>query len=188
MDRILERQGSTIAEFTAFLERPENRDRRLELIEGEIVEKPMPNQIHGRLAMNIGAYFVFYLKQNRIGYAETEVRYAVEGDDQNVRMPDVSVFLDVNSPAVASGAVPRMPDIAVEVKSPSDSLLKMREKILYYLANGTRLGILFYPEKRLIEMYPAGADSYTLREGDVLECQDILPGFTVPVSELFEGV
>jgi Uma2 family endonuclease len=188
MDRILERQRTTIEEFEATLQRPENSDRRLELIDGEIVEKPMPNQVHGRLTMNIGRHIGNHLDETNAGYVESEVRYATEHDPQNVRLPDVSVFLDVTSPAVEKGPVLRMPDIAIEIKSPDDSLLKLREKIFYYLANGTQLGLLFYPEKRLIEVYPLGADAYTLRENDTLEFQDVLPGLSIAVARLFKGV
>lgn len=184
---VLERQRVTVGEFERFIAQPDNRERRFELIHGEIVEKAMPTQTHGRLAANYVIELGIYLKQNPLGFVEIEVRYRPEGDRYNDRLPDVSIVLDAATPAVVKGAVDKMPDIAVEVKSPDDSLTKLREKIAFYLANGTKLGLLFYPEKRLLEVYPVGEDAYTLTENDTLEGGDLLPGFSVPVRDFFRG-
>jgi Uma2 family endonuclease len=184
---LLEQQRTTLAAFERFIALPENRDRRFELIDGSIVEKPMPTQKHGRVTMNFGGELYIFLKANRLGFVESEVRYRPAGDTGNDRLPDVSVMLDPHTPAVGQGAVPRMPDIAAEVKSPDDSLLELREKIAFYLEHGTKLGLLFYPEKRLIEVYPQGEDAYTLTEDDTLEIEDLLPGFSVKVRDLFDG-
>jgi Uma2 family endonuclease len=184
---VLERQRVTVGEFERFIAQPDNRERRFELIHGEIVEKAMPTQTHGRIGARAVIIFGNYLDDHLLGFVEMEVRYRPEGDRYNDRLPDVSIIFDPDTPAVNKGAVERMPDIAVEVKSPDDSLTKLREKIAFYLANGTKLGLLFYPEKRLLEVYPAGEDSYTLTEDDPLEGGDLLPGFSVPVRQFFKG-
>ena len=78
-----------------------------------------------------------------------------------------------------------MPDLAVEIKSPSDSGRQMREKAEYYLANGARLVWLVYPQKRLIEAYSLDADVEILLEDDTLTGGDVLPGFASAVAEVF---
>ena len=77
-----------------------------------------------------------------------------------------------------------MPDLAVEVKSPDDSLSKLREKAAYYLANGTLLAWLVYPKKRLVIVLTPDSEEI-LTEDDTLDGGDVLPGFTLPVRDIF---
>ena len=110
----------TVDEFEELLKLPENAGRLLELIDGEIVEK-MPTEEHGSIALNIGAELRAYLRTIRRGIAGTEVRYQTGKDERNSRLPDISISI-ANRPLVKDGAVIGMPDLAVEIKSPDDSL------------------------------------------------------------------
>ena len=184
---VLERQRVTVEEFERLLDLPEYSDRRLELIHGEIVEKPMPSQKHGRAAANLAGELYLYVKSHPIGYVEVEVMYRPEGDNKNVRMPDVAFFADTDTPSVAKGAVPRMPDLAVEVKSPGNTLLDLRAKIAFYLANGTRLGLIMNPANRMIELYPKDEDVQMLMESDTLDLSSVLPDLKITLADLFRG-
>jgi Uma2 family endonuclease len=61
----------------------------------------------------------------------------------------------------------------------------MRDTAAYYLANGSRLVWLVYPNYRLIEVYRPDADIVILGEEDTLTGGDVLPGFELPVREVF---
>jgi hypothetical protein len=61
----------------------------------------------------------------------------------------------------------------------------MRETAAYYLANGARMVWLVYPEQRLVEVYHADADIQILTENDAIEGGALLPGFILPVVEVF---
>ncbi len=61
----------------------------------------------------------------------------------------------------------------------------MREKAAYYIANGSRMVWLLYPEKRLIEIFQPAADIQILTEADTLNGGDVLPGFMLPVRDAF---
>jgi Uma2 family endonuclease len=78
-----------------------------------------------------------------------------------------------------------MPDLAVEIKSPDDTVKELREKAAYYLANGARLVWLIYPAKHMVEVYTPDGDVEILVEGDLLTGGDVLPGFSLPVAEVF---
>ena len=78
-----------------------------------------------------------------------------------------------------------MPDLAIEIQSPDDSLKKLRAKAAYYLANGARLVWVVLAEKRLVEIYRANGEVDILNENDILDGEDVLPGFTLPVHEMF---
>jgi Uma2 family endonuclease len=176
----------TVETFEGFLDRPENTDRHFELIHGEIVEK-VPTELHGLIVFRLSGALFVYFSANPIGRCGVEVRYRVPGDAHNFRQPDLSVTLDLSTPPVTQGAVLRMPDLAVEVKSPNDTFTAMREKAAYYIANGTRLVWLIYPEKQLIEAARRDADLDFFTIDDTLTGDDLLPGFTLPVRTIFPG-
>jgi Uma2 family endonuclease len=181
----LEKQLTTVDQFEAFLALPENADRRFELIDGEIVEK-MPSYMHGRIAANLVIDIGIYLRQTKRGEIVVEARFKPPADDFNDRIPDISVVLAGRSPP-SEGAVPFMPDLVVEVKSPTDSLRKMRDKARFYIAHGAQLVWLFLPERAYIEIYSPD-DEWTLHQGDTLTGGDVLPGFELPVSSIFANV
>lgn len=174
----------TVAEFDAFRQRPENQDRLFELIHGEIVEKVVTEQ-HGKIAARILAYLVLYVDERSLGHAVMEVSYRVPGDEHNDRQPDVSVRITPD-PALEQGAVPMMPDLAVEVKSPTNTYKALREKANYYLANGTQLVWLVYPQKHTIEIYHPDKDIEILQQGAVLTGGDLLPDFALSLARIFQ--
>ncbi len=180
----VQKQLVTIEDFEQFIALPENSDRLFELIDGEIVEK-MSTEEHGIIAAKIVAEFVFYLKTNPIGRAGVEVRHRISEDRRNDLIPDVSFISSERALAVTKkGAVPLMPDLVVEIKSPDDSPLKMREKALYYLKNGSRMVILTFPDRRQLEVHTEES-VITLGIDDTLDGGDVLPGFTLPVKDIF---
>jgi Uma2 family endonuclease len=175
----------TVEEFEAFAAQPENRERLLELINGEIIEK-VPTQEHGFIIFIIAGELYIYFKQHPIGLPGVEVRHRVPGDKHNAMIPDLSVIVDTDVPLVKEGVVLRMPDFAVEIKSPDDTYGELRAKAAYYLANGTRLVWLVYPDKKLVEVYRVGADSDLFGMDNVLDGDDVLPGFTLAVKDVFK--
>ena len=172
----------TVDEFEELLKLPENAGRLLELIDGEIVEK-MPTEEHGSIASAINYALMDYARKRRQGIVGNEVRYRVVKDKKNSRMPDVSLTLK-NRPIVRSGAVPELPDLAVEIKSPDDSLKEMRENAEYYLANGTQIVWLVYPHQRCVEVYTLDTIELLCAD-DVLTGGDLLPDFSLSVAEIF---
>ena len=175
-----------VDDFEAFIARPENRDRNFELIDGEIVEK-MPTQIHGRIAARLSHMLYSYIDKHPIGHVEVEVRYRLPDDLHYSLQPDVAFFKDIDTPAVEKGPVFRMPDLAVEIKSPDDAFRQMRKKAEYYLANGSQLVWLVFPENRQVEVYSSRAnDTVTLTEQDTLDGGEVLPGFSLKVADIFK--
>jgi len=162
-----------------------HRDGLYELIHGEIVEKA-PTQEHARIAGIILGELYLYLKQHPEikAHLGPEVRYRPEGDLYNDRLPDVSVQLS-DQPPVRRGAVPGMPNLAVEIKSPDDTFMSMRDKAAYYVQHGCHMVWLIYPEKRIVEVYQPGKDLDLLVAGDMLSGGEILPGFTLAVEAVF---
>jgi Uma2 family endonuclease len=173
----------TVEEFERYYLSPENGNHLFELIDGKVHEK-MPTQRHGLVASNVSFALTSYARQHKTGRPGVEVRHQSPDDRRNSRLPDVS-FTCTRAPLVEQGSVLYMPDLAVEIKSPDDTIQEMRDTAAYYLANGSRLVWLVYPNYRLIEVYRADADVEILGEEDTLTGGDVLPGFELSVREVF---
>ncbi|MBN8592933.1 MAG: Uma2 family endonuclease [Anaerolineae bacterium] len=177
---------TTADEFEAFIARPENADRRFELINGEIVEK-MPTEKHSLVSGN--AYFLIraFVEPRGLGRVAFEVRRRVPEDNRNTFLPDVE-FTSASrlQPIVERGPAYQMPDLIIEVQSPDDTIPDMRAKAAYYLQNGATLVWLVLTLKRMVMVLTATTEDI-LREEDTLDGGDVLPGFILPVKDLFAG-
>ena len=174
----------TVDEFEQFSALPENADRLFELIDGEIVEK-VPTEEHSAIAGNIYAALRAFVNPHKLGRVLFEVRHQLPNDADNSRLPDVEFTrAERVKPLVTRGAVTQLPDLAVEVKSHTDRHTAMRRKALYYLDNGLQLVWLVYPDTRRIEVW-TNDTSQTLVSGETLDGGDVIPGFTMPVAEVF---
>lgn len=177
----------TTRDFEQFIARAENADRRFELIQGEIVAKAMPTEEHGIIAGNAITELNIFLRQHRLGRAAVEARHRPPGDEHNDWMPDVSYVTGFDRPVTQRGVADFMPDLAVEVQSPDDSPKAMLDRAQFYLANGVKMVWLVYPRQRIVEILtPDARDLLTL--DDTIDGGAVLPGFSVPVANLFIGV
>ena len=186
---VIQKKLYTVAEFEQFADSSENRDRLLELVNGEIFEK-MPTEEHGVIALNIGSALKNHVKLNDIvGRVGVEVRHRNPTDTHNARIPDVS-FRYSDEPAVKKGSVESMQDLAVEILSPDDEYQDMLEKAHFYLLNGSQLVWLIFPKSRTIGVCTLMANGEikvrTLEIKDVLDGDDVLPGFTLAVKDVFD--
>ncbi len=176
----------TADEFEQFAEA--DSDRLLELIDGEIYEK-MPTEEQGLVAGNICSPMWNFVKPRKLGRVGIEVRHRRPEDQRYSLLPDLS-FTSAERllPVVEKGSVPQMPDLVVEIKSPDDTCKDLRAEADYYLANGSRLVWLVYPQRKAVEVCTRDSDGNVHRQTvtDVLDGGDVLPGFTLPLSEVFD--
>jgi Uma2 family endonuclease len=173
--------------FWNLLALPEFADRRLELIDGEMFEKMSPTLQHGRTARRIYIALSTWLVQNPIGEVVFEVDHYTPDDPHNTRRPDISFIAAGRGDALADEPVPFMPDLAVEIRSPSNRMgggSGLREKAAYYLAHGTRMVWLVDAGAKQIEVFTP-AETRTLNEADTLDGGAVLPGFALPVRVVF---
>lgn len=174
---------TTIEEFEAFLAEVPERERRYELVDGEIIEKAMPTDEHSLTnGVFIGELYV-YSRANGIGLPGPEHRFRFPGE--NSRIPDIAMIIDPNVPIITKGASLRLPDIIVEVKSPDDTYDEMRERARFYIANGVRIVWLVFPRAKIVEVYRPNLPSEILTVDDAVNGYDVLPGFSFPVTRLF---
>ncbi|MBK9125258.1 MAG: Uma2 family endonuclease [Chloroflexi bacterium] len=169
-------------EFERVAEQPENADKILELIAGEVVEVPsniVASIISSRINRRIGEW----VETHDLGFVTGEAGgYRVEGDRY---APDVA-FIRKDRQIATRGYNPDAPDLAVEVDYPSDfdSQRRLRYKVTTYMAAGTVCWLVF-PETRTVEVYVPGQAHKTLTEADTLDGAPVLPGFKLAVKDIF---
>lgn len=163
------------------------RDRgRAELIEGEVVSMPSVGYVHGRTALNIGARLKAHVDAHELGAVCTDVGFILRRDPDVVRAPDVSFIAAERLEAAshAPGFVPGAPDLAIAVLSPNDAFVDVDAKVQDYLAAGTRRVWVVNPTARRIFVYAPGKPVEIRSANDLIDGEDVLPGFTATVASL----
>jgi Uma2 family endonuclease len=106
-----------------------------------------------------------------------------------VRAPDVSWILlsrwEALSEADRGGFAKICPDFVVELRSQSDSLRDVQDKMLEYLENGARLGWLIDPQNRRVHIYRPGQAVEILEEPAAVSADPVLPGFVLDLSAIW---
>ena len=165
---------------------PEYLDGEYELINGEMIEMVAPGIIHGDYTGDLYFQLRLFLREHDLGKANFEVGYCSVFDRFLVLRPDVAFISHARAPAPdAEGLFPRMPDLAVEVASPSNTVAELREKADIYLRNETQLVWLVFPQLRRVEVIGADGAQEILGANDTLTGGDVLPGFSLDLSKLF---
>jgi Uma2 family endonuclease len=77
------------------------------------------------------------------------------------------------------------PDFVIELRSETDRLSKLQEKMEEYRANGVRLGWLINPQQQQVEIYRLGREVEILEYPTTLSGEDVLSGFTLDLSSIF---
>jgi Uma2 family endonuclease len=161
-------------------------DGRWELIDGEPIELSPAAGRSGWISGNVYRLLASHVRQSQLGWAfPPETGFVLFEDRQTVRSPDAAVVLGDRLAELPDSFVPMAPDLAVEVLSPSDRMADALAKVAMYLQAGTPLVWLVNPATRTVVVFRSETDPVTLGESDTLDGGDVLPGFSVPVAEIF---
>lgn len=177
----------TIAEY---MQLP-NNGKRYELVRGELVEMGQPGDLHGRIGSKLLAYLWTYGEQHALGLAYLPTGFVL--DDSNpkkptVRAPDVA-FVSANRipQEPLDGPLPIVPDLAIEVVSPTDIWTKVDDKVDEYLEAGVRLVWVIYPRRQTVYVYhPERPLAVLINPDSELNGEDVIPGFKPKIGLLFE--
>ncbi len=159
-----------------FLALPEEKPY-LEYVDGMVVQKPMPTSEHGILVMEVGLQFGLY-RRSHGGAVGAEVRAAL-GDLPSYRLPDVSYWAPGNK--VADD---KLPSVAIEIRSRSQTLEELREKCRVFRRSGVEACWLIDPVSRAAEVYEGRRDGVSVSQLTA----GCMPGFELAVAELFSAL
>ena len=167
-----------------------DRENRLcELYDGVLVEKTVGYH-ESRLAIKLGGLIDRFVESKNLGLVAGEGGM-MEILSNQVRIPDVSFIAWERLPnrTYPDAPIPAIvPDLAVEILSPGNSVVEMRRKLDEYRESGVKLVWYVDPKTESVRVWDlaAGQTEPTILGRDAtLEGSDVLPGFTLPLAELF---
>lgn len=160
-----------------------------EIVDGLRVELPPMSVDASIVASDLCVFLWQYGMANNLGKAYTEVLFRLPLPVDRNRRPDVAfVPFDrwpKNRPGPTANAWEVLPDLMVEVISPSDYMDDVLDKLEEYFDAGVRLVWIVVPQKQVVYVYESPKQIKVLSREDELDGGIVLPGFRLPLQELF---
>jgi Uma2 family endonuclease len=174
----------TAEEFSMMPDPPDGSQQ--ELVRGVIITMPPPGGLHGFSCSRAFRLLDQFVEGPKLGTVlPNDTGFITERDPDTVRGADVSYWSRERLPIIPAGYIEVVPDLAVEVVSPNDHYSRVQKKVRHYLAQGVRLIWVVDPEDRSVTVYRSGQQATILGETDTLSGEDVLPGFSCRVADLF---
>jgi Uma2 family endonuclease len=167
-----------------------------EVVDGRRIELPMSYHaglVATELSLELGASI--RQQDPRPGHLAVEVLFQIPltKDSTRQRRPDIAFVSSERWPierpqSLKEDAWDVVPDLVVEVISPTDRAADLLEKVYEYFQAGVRLVWLVYPNRRCIHVFEASNQIRVVTVNDILDGGAVLPGFHLPLNRLFESV
>ena len=179
----IESRFMTIEEF----ERLPDDEWQYELVRGRLVKEPPSGFEHSGIGVRVSSLLWTFVRERGLGeVVGADGGFILSVDPPTVRAPDAAFVRADRLDFDRTRFAPFAPDLAVEVISPSNTLSEIQEKVLDYLDAGTRLAWVVDPGTRTVTVWRSREEIRLVGGDGELDGGDVLPGFRVPVSTLFE--
>lgn len=159
-----------------------------EVIDGVLVEREGMGEPHGWMTFDLGFELGLFVKPRALGRLySSDTSFVLARSPLVIVKPDVSFVRAEHLPPApdSKGYVQIVPDLAIEVRSPSDRAGKLMKKIERYRRAGVPLLWLVESRPRTVRVFASGEESRTLTDADELDGGKVLPGFRLPVARIF---
>lgn len=175
----------TDAEFMAL-----NRDgHRYEIVNGELIDMGNSGAKHGYVCSVLMILLGGYVHIQKLG-AMFDSSTAFKMKSGNKRSPDVSFMAKERLQGLdelPDGFLEGAPDLAVEILSPSNTVEEIHNKLVEYFDNGSRLVWVINPKEKYVLVYRSSQEpDRLLKSIDSLDGEEIVPGFSLAIAELFQ--
>ncbi len=161
---------------------------RCELVEGKIVMLSPTGNRHARIESRFDRTLGAYGESHGLGIALVgELGIYTHRNPDSVRTLDFAFVSKERAAQIKSdGYLEIAPDLVLEVMSPDDRWNNVTKKLGEYFEVGVRVVLVAQPDTRRVFAYRSLTTVQIFNESDVLTVEDVLPGFSVPISTLFE--
>jgi Uma2 family endonuclease len=169
--------------------RLDDDEHRYDLIRGELIRMSPANYRHGILGMRIARKIADYADVHELGEVpSSKTGFILARDPDVVLAPDAAfVRLDRVPPRDQQNRFAQLaPDLVVEVVSPSDLSRDVHAKVMEYLTAGVKLVWVVEPRNEDVTVYTPDRTARVLSSADVLDDGDVLPGFKLPIADIFK--
>ncbi len=158
-----------------------------ELVDGRIVEVSPVKKRHGRILARLGRRIEEHVEAHRLGEVYVgDVGFILRRDPDTVRAPDLAFISSARLPEVEEETFSSVvPDLAVEILSPSDRWADVERKIAEYLQSGVASVWVLDPSRNEVRTFRRGAPARILGADEQLSDPDVLPGLALNIASLF---
>ncbi|NEP80939.1 MAG: Uma2 family endonuclease [Okeania sp. SIO3C4] len=164
----------------------EHPDYQMELVGGEIIVMSTSGLESDEVAAMIITLLLNWVRPWKLGrVTASSAGFRLPNADGDIRAPDAAFIRSDRLPQTTENYAEIVPDLIFEVKSKTDSVTKLQEKIQQFLTYGTTVGVLVDPRTRTMEVYRLNTEKVVLGDGDVLQVPELLPGWELPVLEVW---
>jgi len=154
------------------------------------VQSDLCGAVHGLISSNVTSQIDQFIRSRKIGkiFGGTP-GFIVSRNPDTVRAPDVAFISQarLEETGIPEKYFPGVPDLAVEVVSPSDTVYGVDSKAREWLASGCRTVWVVQPRRRTVTVYKSTEDIQVLTSNGSIEGGAVLPGFSCPVEAFFQG-
>ena len=159
-----------------------------ELVAGRILVREPPGYRHGYVASQLLTTIGIHVRAHKLGQVlAAETGFTLFRNPDTVRAPDVAFIRAERVPSpLPTGYAEFAPDLAVEVLSPSDRAGRVLAKVGDWIDAGALLVWIVDPERRIARVYRADGSQAVLTADDVLDGEDVLPGFSIGLADVID--
>lgn len=172
----------------AFMALPDD-GHRYEIVNGELMDMGNSGALHGYVCSTLMILLGGFIRTHNLG-AMFDSSTAFKMKNGNKRSPDIAFFAKERLQGMTelpSGFLEGAPDLAVEVLSPGNTVEEMDDKIKEYFENGARLVWVISPTQHYVLVYRSAQEpDRLLKSVDFLDGEEVVPGFSLPVADLFQ--
>ena len=166
----------------------DNPDLRLELTkEGELIVMAPAGGESSRKNIDLSTDVNIWNRQTNLGMAfDSSCGYDFTAIGGGKLSPDVSWIEKSRLEGVnIKGFIPIFPDFVIELRSRTDNLKPLQEKMQEYRRLGVRLGLLINPQQKQVELYRPDQEVVVLDSPEAIDCSEVMPGFILSMSRIW---
>lgn len=162
-------------------------ERSYEFVDGQWEAKEMPGAKHAKVASRLDRRLGSFVEENNLGEVYVECSFQIGTRE---RIPDLAFLAATRIPPEGEPDTKWLivPDIAIEVISPNDVFYDVVDKTNEYLEAGVKQVWHVNPKDHTITIYRSRVNIIAFPPEAELTCEDLLPGFRLPLSEVFRNV
>ena len=160
-----------------------------ELVLGVLAETVSSGGEHGEIAVSLSSILFAFVKPRSLGRVfAPDAGVLLARDPDVIREPDIGFISTDKLPLDmrVRGYYQVVPDLVVEIASPNDTVTALYDKARMWLSHGVTLVWAVYLDTRTIDVHLLDSPTSTLTEDDVVDGGGVLPGFTLPVRDVFD--
>ncbi|NEN88230.1 MAG: Uma2 family endonuclease [Okeania sp. SIO3H1] len=162
-------------------------DYQFELESGKISVMGPSDIISSEITMRLGASIYAWVNPRRLGRVFDSAGGFIL-PDSNLKAPDISFVKAERLRRSIRYFAEMVPDLAVEIKSQSDRIPNLQQKVRKYIELGVQVGILIDPDEETVAIYRLTADTVELTGDDILTVPELFPGWEISISELWPPI